>query len=333
LNGDMLKDYQEKNSKALEKKWKTILDLKQALNAQLGLSLEENNTFDTDTLKALLWFQRKSRLPLSGVCDTKTQKSLFHFSKTVTSSQTSLDEIASQMVPIWVERKNQRYLANDGKSISDLKNQLNDELGLNLPDNNDFDGQTYWALKAFQRKHNLEPDGMCGKNTKQILFEDSLWAIMRRWYGRLKSSVDRISWSILSLPAEFIDRVPQCSGTARRNLSNLWVSDVPQWKSALDSLSMYPKSKVVPMDYLKNSDAKVADVFLDGSRKYKNAWHRVVAVNLSTTSAPEWAVLDPYYAKKVPWHSGSEREPIWLDDYVNYQQWLWKKFRWVILYS
>lgn len=60
--------------------------------------------------------------------------------------------------------------SNDVKS---LQRTLNKELGLSLKDDGKFGAKTLEAVKQFQEKHNLNPDGIVGSQTRGAMQSDT----------------------------------------------------------------------------------------------------------------------------------------------------------------
>lgn len=139
--------------------------------------------------------------------------------------------------------------------------------------------------------------------TKNLDIEKSFWEL------------EKFTPAEYSLPAERSSSgTTLCSRTARLNLARLGVKwDINQWGSAKASFDMYWKENIsVDFPPTWESDAKVADLYLDASEKNKQYGHRVAAFK----EWWKWFVMDPYY-KIWEWDT---RAPIPAEKYVNTMQ-------------
>jgi len=106
--------------------------------------------------------------------------------------------------------------------------------------------------------------------------------------------------------------VTQCSRTARENLQRLGIRNVHRGSSARASFEMYPSERVDRGFPSSNSDAKVADVYIDASPKNRQYGHRVTAIN----NGGQWFIFDPYY--RIPGYENNRRGPIPAEAYLNH---------------
>lgn len=138
------------------------------------------------------------------------------------------------------------------------------------------------------------------------------------------SKLENFTPAEYSYPAERSESgTTLCSRTARLNLSKLGVDSPSTWwsaRAAYENLNS-PKDIFPPT----NSDAKVADVYLDArSDKNRQYGHRVAAFKWENW---QWFVLDPYYS--MFWNT---REPIPAEHYVR-TVWDKQKVWWAHYYS
>jgi len=118
-----------------------------------------------------------------------------------------------------------------------------------------------------------------------------------------------------------------CSRTARRNLERLGLTNIHQWSSARASFEMYPSESIQAFPPANNTNATVADFYLDATSTNAQYGHRVAAFQRGW----EWYVLDPYYS--IPWYS-NRTWPIRAEDYVNHMQnTLWRRMWWAAYFS
>jgi len=134
-------------------------------------------------------------------------------------------------------------------------------------------------------------------------------------------------WWIVSEEAKITmktnwEKMTWCSETARINLENLGIRNIKQWSSAKKSFDMYAPSEISPVTLQWNSNAKVADIYLEASKKNAEFGHRVAAFQKDG----KWYVLDPYYAMPGMWKT---QQPIPLELYKSTMEWtFWRKFWW-----
>lgn len=168
---------------------------------------------------------------------------------------------------------------------------------------------------------------------KQSLVE--LWydnTSIESYYEANKDDSKFDSWKLenftpaeYSYPAERSESgTTLCSRTARKNLERLWVDSPSTWWSAREAYTNLwsPKDAFPPSE----SDAKVADFYLDASAKNKQYGHRVAAFKWESW---QWFVLDPYYSI---WNTRS-RMPIPAETYVSEMRSKWHATWWAKYYS
>lgn len=131
------------------------------------------------------------------------------------------------------------------------------------------------------------------------------------------------SWRYRSFPAETNPETwtTLCSRTARLNLWRMWVPNAAWWRSAREAFNSYWwwADRSFPS---VNSDAQVADIYLDASPRNAQYGHRAAAFR----DGWQWFVLDPYF--RIPWQS-DRRAAIPAETYLNHMcGTLWRNFWW-----
>lgn len=123
-----------------------------------------------------------------------------------------------------------------------------------------------------------------------------------------------------------VTKTAQCSWTTRQNFAYFWITP-PRWDSAFNSMRLYWDAPS-PFPPINDNWNNIADLFLDGSRKNRAYWHRVLAFKHSW----EWYVLDPYYAGQM-WYTDREA-PIPASNYISYMEnQQWRNFKWAFYYK
>lgn len=135
------------------------------------------------------------------------------------------------------------------------------------------------------------------------------------------------------IPAEYSAPVEKsdswttlCSRTARLNLSRLWVEwNINRGSSARESFNMYGWDiSSFPPNW--DTDALVADFYLDASSKNAEYWHRVAAFKDKWS----WYILDPYY-DIVKWVDN--RLPVPAETYISVMESKGRKMWWAHYFS
>lgn len=122
-------------------------------------------------------------------------------------------------------------------------------------------------------------------------------------------------------------KMTYCSETARLNLSDLGITNFTQWESAKASFDLHPKNRIWGFPP-QNTEAKVADLYLDASKWKEQYGHRAVALQIEW----KWFVYDPYYA--IPGSENNRTWPIPAESYLNHMQnTLGRKIWWAAYYS
>ena len=136
-----------------------------------------SGTYDSDTIGAIRSFQKKNGLTSNGTADAATQKALYA-ATAVSASATATPKVTAAPTPtptVAVPAQSLRS-GDKGDDVKTLQKRLK-ELGYYR---STIDGKmgrdTVNALKAFQKAHGLDDDGVAGKATYEVLFSEKALA-------------------------------------------------------------------------------------------------------------------------------------------------------------
>ncbi len=126
---------------------------------------------------------------------------------------------------------------------------------------------------------------------------------------------------------------PECSKTARLNLTDFGLNAPFRWWSARESFNMYPADRITQFPPTPWSGALVADLYLEASNENAQYGHRVAAFKQDWA----WFVFDPYYADNMmaAWYSIADRNTrIPAEDYIKYMwETQWREFWWAAYFK
>lgn len=179
----------------------------------------------------------------------------------------------------------------------------------------DRDSEATLINALYDKRWQVYPPGISSRYNRERVNALAMLQVVTTWDIYNQNIGEIPSW-IQSSPAETNPEtgVTLCSKTARINLANLWVQSPNSWSSAKASFEIYPSERISVFPPVGNSEAKVADFYLDASSTNAQFGHRVAAFQQNG----QWFVLDPYYP--VPWYESNRRWPIRAEDYVSYMR-------------
>jgi peptidoglycan hydrolase-like protein with peptidoglycan-binding domain len=148
------------------------------LNQILNLQLPVDGIMNVQTRSAIRSFQEKNSLPVTGIVGPDTERALMAVGsgQSPTSSPANPDEPAPTAEPApaaefeWeteVDRKSRDY-------IKWVQQSLNQIMGLRLAVDGNLGPRTRSAIRSFQEKNGLSPDGVVGERTEAALKAASL---------------------------------------------------------------------------------------------------------------------------------------------------------------
>lgn len=154
------------------------------------------------------------------------------------------------------------HVGDQGQDVAAIQNQL-DALGYNAGTaDGDFGGKTMIAVRAFQRDHGLEPDGVIGDTTYRALMGRDI--SVSRDYSSVSSArgVLQTALSLSGVPYSFGGTTPNgfdCSGFTRYVFSSFGVG-LPR---AADE--QFEVGRSVPYDRLQAGDLVFFSTYAEGA--------------------------------------------------------------------
>ncbi len=144
-----------------------VAALQEAL-IELGyLSSKADGVYGAGTANAVMAFQKKNDLPVTGYADVNMQALIFN-GKPLNSRGTktevkTLSALSGQTV----------RSGDKGALVRSIQSMLQDK-GYSVSVTGTYDSKTVTAVKAFQKKNDLKADGLCGEETQKLLFGSGL---------------------------------------------------------------------------------------------------------------------------------------------------------------
>ncbi len=144
-----------------------VAALQEAL-IELGfLSSKADGIYGSGTANAVMAFQKKNDLPVTGYADVNMQALIFN-GKPLNSKGTKTEVKTLSALPGQTVRSGDK-----GALVRSIQSMLQDK-GYSVSVTGTYDSKTVTAVKAFQKKNGLTADGLCGENTQKLLFGSGL---------------------------------------------------------------------------------------------------------------------------------------------------------------
>ena len=139
---------------------------------EAGYSLIIDGDFGNATYNTLRDFQKSAKITVDGICGSGTRKALkCDDSKDSQKTETPVSTSPKKEENPYKEPKILIKSGSKGTGVKWLQWELN-QSGANLVVDGIFGNGTLAALKAFQKSHKLEVDGICGAATRKALLSE-----------------------------------------------------------------------------------------------------------------------------------------------------------------
>ena len=130
-----------------------------------------NNTYDEATKKAVIAFQKKNGLKADGVAGAETQKLLFgEDAASANSTATPQPTATPSPIPVYEIPSTAVKNGSEGRDAKNVQQRLKDLGYYRGTVDGLFGRASVNALKNFQERNGLEPDGIGGDKTYKVLF-------------------------------------------------------------------------------------------------------------------------------------------------------------------
>lgn len=147
-----------------------VTELQQALKDLGYYKASVNGVYDQNTFKAVKAFQKANKLTADGIAGAKTQQLL---GDKLTTPTPTIKIVTPTPAPVTEDNVIIIHSGTRGLVVTRLQERLV-ELGYyDIEPDGIYNSNDIAAVRAFQKKHNLQSDGIAGLETQQLLYSDS----------------------------------------------------------------------------------------------------------------------------------------------------------------